>query len=60
MTDDELTGEIDVLCALEYLRSAAPKAPNEAKPDVEWRISHGEETIESIREHAGVEEGDDV
>ena len=49
--DDQLTGEIDLLCALEYLRSAAPKAPSEAKPDVEWLISHGEETVESIREY---------
>jgi len=55
--DDPLTGEIDLLCAIEYLRSAAPKAPSEAKPDVEWLISHSEETLESIREYA--EEDDD-
>ena len=53
MTDKELTGEIDLLCAQAYLHAALSKVPPEAKPDVEWTASRTEHALELTREHSG-------
>ena len=52
MTDEELTGEVDLLCAIEYLRSASINAPSEAKGRLEWEISHAEGTLDILREQS--------
>ena len=53
MTDEELTGEVDLLCAQAYLHAALSKVPAEAKPDVEWTASRTEHALELTREHSG-------
>ena len=55
MTDSN--GEVALTCALEHLRTAGINVPAEVKPEIEWMVSHGEEALETVREHA--EESDD-